>query len=166
MYRFLRCNTDTRIPTLEGWYLEVKRGDFATMIDLQLAITTAYFLRFKLDPHIDPQGPLNPVRLADRWVKSLHDLLTKDKVILVNSCGGFLPLTNIKILSWIETDKLRWPDIYEDEIITISRWPRGKHYYLSSNHNRIFVPSKFSTYTGAKELATVYVNESKIKSNE
>ncbi|MFA5344759.1 MAG: hypothetical protein WC315_00575 [Candidatus Omnitrophota bacterium] len=134
-------------------------------MDLHLGVVSSYCTRFGRNPHADPTNIYNPVQLANQWTAMLTKLLKQDGKVLVNSCGGFLPLTNIRILSWIDATKLRWPDIYADEIITISRWPEGRHYYLSSNHNRIFVPAKFSTYAGARELATVYVNASQIKSN-
>jgi hypothetical protein len=67
------------------------------------------------------------------------------------------------VLAEIERDDLTWPEHFDDEIITISRWPKGKHYYLSSNRGRVFVPEKFSTYQAAEEAARKYVSADRIK---
>ncbi len=42
--------------------------------------------------------------------------------------------------------------------------PKGKHYYLSSNRERVFVPEKFETYQAAKRAARRYVSADRIKS--
>jgi hypothetical protein len=144
----------------------VKCADFVTQMDLHIAVASAYYSRLKLDPHIDPTGPLNPRHLVEKWVDGFNTILKAENVALVNSCGGILPPTNIRILSRLEIEKLRWPDSYDDEIITISRWPKGLHYYIASNKNRLFSPSKFNTYDEARDLALVYASPSRIKSRE
>ena len=162
MYKFIRCNTDVRLPGVEGWYLEVLAGDLATIMDLHLGIIASYYARFVQDPHLDPQGPYNPRNLAAKWLESLHKFLNADGRVLVNSCGGMLPPDGIAFRGVIDSDKMIWPDTYKDERITISKWPGGKHYYLSSTHSRIFVPDKYSTYKAAREMALEYVAEDRI----
>jgi hypothetical protein len=42
---------------------------------------------------------------------------------------------------------------FDDERITICRWPQGKHSYLCSSKHRIFVPDKHDSYDEARKVA-------------
>jgi len=74
-----------------------------------------------------------------------------------------MPFEGAIILETIESRKLIWPEQFDGEIITISRWPEGKHYYLCSNKQRIFVPDKYRTFEAAYEVALCYVPDERIK---
>ena len=67
------------------------------------------------------------------------------------------PARETTILETTESDKIDWAIRYEDERITISRWPEAKHYYLCSNRNRMFVPDKYNEYADALKAARRYV---------
>jgi hypothetical protein len=76
--------------------------------------------------------------------------------LAINSNGGMVPLNEVTIVAKEQAEMIDWPDHYDDEVITISRWPGGKHYYLSSNKDRIFTPPNHLTYESAKRMAVKY----------
>jgi hypothetical protein len=108
-------------------------------------------------------GPNAAALLADDWLQSLKVEL-REGPVLVNSAGGFVARRDLIVPAEIETDALTWPMHFADEIIVISKWPKGKHCYLSSNQERIFLPEKFETYQAAKCAALKYVLSDRIKS--
>ena len=163
MYRFHLCQTHPKCPDLRGWYLELKPGDFVTLMDVHVGVCHLYWSKFGLNPHIDPSGPYNPLVLAAKWMQSVERFLLSGETVLINSLGGMLP-GKAKVLDTVELDKLEWPDLFDDEVITISRWPEGKHYYMSSNRDRIFCPSSHNTYEVARSVALRYVTADRIKS--
>ena len=63
---------------------------------------------------------------------SIERYLLAGEIVLVNSSGGFMPADGTPILETVESDNLHWDERFDDERITISRWPKGKHWYLSS----------------------------------
>lgn len=115
------------------------------------------------DPHFNGHPYYNPRYLAEQWVLSVQRYLSSD-TILVNRNGGFIPYHETRILSTVESERLAWPDKLEDEIITIAKWPEGRHYYLCSNKGHIFVPDKHSTFEAAKQAALNYVPADQIRS--
>jgi hypothetical protein len=166
MHRFLRCQTHPKCPNVIGWYLVLEPSDVETLAKLHKGVAGLYYYKFGLDPHIteSEMAPYyNPVKLAAQWYASVEIQLQKG-ALLVNSCGGCLPMDDsVKILSEHESEVMEWPDYYDDEVITISRWPEGKHYYLSSNKNRVFVPSKWHSYKLAHRVASKYTNNIRSK---
>ena len=160
-YRFLRCQVHPTFDDVQGWFLEVQGDDPELLASLHKSITAKYRSMFGEDSHGKP-GPGNATLLAANWLRSLEAELQEGEV-LVNPAGGFVAKRDLIILAEIESDDLTWPEQFPDEIITISRWPKGKHYYLCSNKNRVFVPEKFSTYQAAEEAARKYVSPDRIK---
>jgi len=116
-------------------------------------VTGLYYFKFGMDPHVDPTGPYNPIKLAAQWLLSVERYLLTGEAVLVNSNGGLMPRIGAIVLGEVESDKLIWPDHYEDEVLTISRWPERRHYYLCSNKGRIFVPDKHNTFEDAHKAA-------------
>jgi len=122
-----------------------------------------------LDPHI--QGDelrsylYNPIRLAALWVQGVHKFLLNGETVLVNCNGGIMPLADTTILETVESDDLDWDVRYDDEVVTISRWPESKHYYLCSSKFRIFIPDKYTTYPAARAAALRYVPAARVKTN-
>lgn len=167
-YRFIRCQTHPKCPDVTGYYLVLEPGDVDTLMKLHKSVATLYFFKFGMDPHIKPdseEGVLkNPIRLAAGWLQTMEKLLFEGPVA-VNSNGGCVPLSSVKVRNEVTSEKLSWPDYHDDEIITISRWTGGKHYYLSSNKNRVFVPSKYSSYEAARQTAEHYTNNIRTKEN-
>ena len=98
-------------------------------------------------------------------VESLESALLEGD-LLVNPAGGFVAKRDLIVLAEIKRRDLIWPEVFADEIITISRWPKGTHYYLSSNRGRVFVPEKFVTYRAARLAALRYVPADRIRSRD
>lgn len=161
-YRFVRCQTHPKCPDVIGWYLVLEPGDIDTLMKLHKGVCYFYFHKFGMDPHLKPdtkEGYLkNPVRLAASWLQSIEKFLLEGITLAINSNGGIAPLDSVTILSEHQRETISWPDYYDDEVITISRWPEGRHYYLSSNKDRIFVPPKYVEYKAAHHAAQRYTN--------
>lgn len=159
MYKFVRCQPHAKCPDLQGWYLVLEPDDVDTLMKLHKGVTGLYYHKFGLDPHYQkPElGILyHPMRLSAGRFTSVEKFLFSGITLAVNSSGGMIPLDSVKVLVAEESERLIWPDRWLFETITISRWPRGRHYYLSSNRNRIFVPTKHGTYEGAHQVAKMY----------
>jgi hypothetical protein len=167
-YRFHRCQPHAKCPDLTGWYLEIKPDDHETLFKVHKGVTGIYYNKFSLDPHIQDDELnsylYNPIRLAALWLQGIHKFLLNGETVLVNCNGGIVPLVGTTVLETVESDDLDWDVRYDDETITISRWPEGKYYYLCSNKFRIFIPDKYTTYTAAYRVAQRYVPAKRIKS--
>lgn len=161
MYRFARCQPHAKYPNLQGWYLILEPADVETLMKLSRGVAGFYYHKFGFDSHT-PQSEIafwyNPIRLTGTWLKFIEKYLAAGIILAVNSAGGMLPLDSVKVIAETESSWLIWPDEYKSEMITISRWPKGKHYYLSSNKDRIFIPAKYSTYASAVQTARMYTN--------
>jgi hypothetical protein len=167
-YRFHRCQVHRKLPNLQGWYLEIHPDDIETLIKIHRGVTYLYFAKFGLDPHIKKESAENilyhPIRLAATWLVTIERYLLNKKTVLVNANGGMMPYDGAIILETTESDDIAWDVCYDDEQIMISRWPQGKHYYLSSNKNRIFVPEKHISYEAARQIALRFVSAEHIRS--
>lgn len=165
MYKFVRCQTHAKCPNLQGWYLVLEPNDLETLEKLHQSISAFYFQKFGLDPHLqkDMSNPdtgaylKHPVRLAGLWSETIEKQLFRGRV-LVNSRGGILP-NDVRVLAEVTRVKMLWPGPFDPkEVITISRWPKGFHFYLSSSKERIFTPPKYETLEEAREVAEIYTN--------
>jgi hypothetical protein len=168
-YTFHKVQCHEKIPTLTGWYLQLIPYDIATLLEVHLGVTAMYFHRFQHDPHMQKDETTrriwNPITQAQRWLGSMHDRMKDNKTVLINMNGGWMFMEDAIILDTVTSENIRWGDRYDTEIITISRWPKGRHFYLSSNKFRVFLPDKHNTYIGAFEDALQYVPSERIKSN-
>ena len=97
-------------------------------------VTGLYFFKFGMDPHIqkdeDRRAFYNPIKLAAQWLCTIEHYLLRGETLLVNSNGGIMPMEGAKILDTVESTSLHWDDRFDDEVITLSRWPQGRHWYL------------------------------------
>jgi len=174
MYRFLRCQPHPKCPDLQGWYLEVCPDDTETVCELHCGVCHFYYIKFGMDPHLkrhlkpdSEEGILkNPIRLAAKWLQSVEHFLLRGEAVLVNSNGGLMPRDGAIVLATVENDKMQWPEHWDDEVITISRWSEARHYYLASNKDRVFVPPKYVRYDDARHEALRYTPADRIKSKE
>lgn len=166
-YRFVRCQTHPKCPDIQGWYLVLEPDDLCTLDQVHKGVVHFYYFKFGLDPHIEKSelAPLyNPISLGAKWLCTASNYLFGEGTTLaINPSGGMTPLSDMIILAEVISDELVWPNHFEDEIIKISRWPKGQHFYLTSNKNRVFVPSKHKTYEQALKVAEKYTSE--IRSN-
>ena len=159
-YRFLRCQVHPAFAEVQGWFLEVRDGDPQLLATLHRSIAAKYHSMLGQDSHGCGQ---DAARLAAVWLRSLESALQEGDV-LVNPAGGFAAKRDLIVLAEVHTRDLTWPEQFDDEIITISRWPKGIHYYLCSNRERVFVPEKFTTCQAAREAALRYVPVERIRS--
>jgi hypothetical protein len=165
MYRFIRCQTHPKCPNVIGWYLVVRAGDVNTVMDLHRAIGAYLLYKFNRDPHYakSPEALIcSPLRLAAGWLEAVMQH-NESRMVLVNSRGGWMTFDGVKVLGEITNDGMIWPTQYDDETITIGKYPNGRHYYLSSNRGRIFVPPSYPTYDAAEAVAKQYTNSIKTR---
>lgn len=171
MYHFAHCQPHSKCPDTFGWYLILKPDDLDALMKLHKSVAYLCFAKFGMNPHIKPdsvEGVLkNPIRLAALWLQTMEKFLLRGETVLVNSSGGMMPYDETKIRTVVDREKMIWPsdEFDPDEIITISRWPRAHHFYLSSNKNRVFVPSKCTNYENAKRVAEQYTSNIRTKEN-
>ena len=159
-YRFARCQVHPAFDDVQGWFLEVQGDDPQLLVALHRSIAAKYHSILGQDSHGCGQ---DATRLAAAWLQSLVSALQEGDV-LVNPAGGFAAKRDLIVLAEIKRRDLTWPEQFADEIITISQWPKGRHYYLCSNKGRVFVPEKFATYRAARLAALKYVPAARIKS--
>lgn len=165
-YRFVRCQTHPKCPDTQGWYLILEPGDLDTLEQVHRGVVHFYYYKFGLDPHIEKSELAlfyNPIRLGANWLQTVEKFLFEGTTLAVNPSGGVTPLDSMIILAEIISEELDWPNHFEGEIIKISRWPKGQHYYLTSNKNRVFIPPSHKTYEQALRVAKKYTFE--IRSN-
>jgi hypothetical protein len=164
-FRFVRGQVHPAFADIQGWFLEVRRDDAELITALHKSIAAKYGSMLGQESHGWGDKRNNAAMLASLWLQSLEEELTFGEV-LVNAAGGLVAKRDLIVLAEIESDEPIWPDHLPDEIITISKWPKGKHFYLCSNHNRVFMPEKFSTYRAARAAALKYVPSNRIDSRE
>jgi hypothetical protein len=163
-YRFHRCQTHPKIPDMQGWYLELRPDDPETLMKIHRGVAALYFVKFGQGPHFKDNPHYSWSKLAAQWLVSVERLLWSGPVF-VNENGGILPADSIISLEVVESEHIDWDVRYEDEVITIARWPEGNHYYLASNKHRIFVPDKYNHYADARNTALRFVTADRIKGN-
>ncbi len=156
MYHFARCQPRANCPDLQGWYLILKPGDVETLERLHRGVAHLYYAKFSKDSHADPGGVQNPIRLGALWLVTVERFLARHVTLAINSSGGMSPLDDLKVLATAESTVMVWPNHHEGEVITISRWKDSKHFYLSSNRDRVFVPPKYVRYEDALHMAQIY----------
>ena len=160
MYKFIRCQPHAKCPDLHGWYLILRPDDLDTLIRIHRGVCGLLYHKFGLDPRTPESEFLgmvcNPINLAAGWLVAVEKHLAAGIALAINSSGGWFPLSRMKILVEEESTRLIWPDKYKNEVVTISRWPEGRHYYLSSNKNRVFTSGKHNTYKDALQVARMY----------
>jgi len=162
-YRFHRCQPHARCPDLTEWYLVLRPDDVDTLMKLHKGVVGLYFFKFGMDPHIQKdktQAALyHWAKLGAHWLMSVERYLMNGETLLVNHNGGIMPMDGVKVLETVESDNIHWDNRYDDEIITISRWPRGKHWYLASNKfQRLFIPAKYVNFEEARHEALRYTD--------
>lgn len=127
------------------------------------------YRKYKLDPHLTDYAAkgnfiaaylINIPKLAEGWMRTLMKLL-KDGSVGFNRVGGMQSMNHLEVLKVEKREELLWPEDEEPETITISRWPNGKHFYLTSSLNRQF-PRKYSSLTSAKRAARRFVKPEQI----
>ncbi len=168
-YTFHLCQTHPKCPDLKAWYLQIGPTDPVDLLmKVHRGVIGLYYNKFGQDPHIQAnelqRDLYNPIKLAAGWLATADKFLIQGKTILVNFNGGIVTTDTVTILDTVQSDNLDWDIRYDDERVTISRWPEGRHYWLCSNKNRIFVPDKYVEYQDAYKAARRYVPAARITS--
>jgi len=161
VYKFIRCQTHSKCPSVQGWYLVLEPGDIDTLMKFHKGVCWLYYGKFGLDPHYSESESAwlySPARLAALWLDTVEKHLVNGVTLAINSFSGMLPLSKVEVLEECESQRLVFPKTCEPEQITISRWPRSRHYYLTSNLNRIFTPYRYNTYQAAERAAKWYTD--------
>lgn len=160
-----------KCPNIIGWYLILDPKDDDLLLYIHKIVTQTNILKAEKDPHI--KGEINkssflvmiqhPISLSARWLMAMENNRFNGNIALVNRSGGWMPLDDqINILQRVTKNKFEFPtDKYEDqERLTISRFPDGKHWYISSNKDRMF--DKFNNVDEALVEAKRHVPYNKI----
>lgn len=106
----------------------------------------------------------HPMLLDSMKRQNIEKHLQNGEIIYINRSGGYCIAKGFTILEIIESDKLIFPkEIKSKEKITISKYPAGDHWYLSSNMiGRIFEENGFNKQDDAIEKALQYVSKKEI----
>ncbi len=169
-FTFVRCRADPRFED-EDWYVRVDRADFKLQERMHQAVTIKMLMKYGPDPRLwNPDGSpknelaqiLSPVNLGSKWLCTLLKLFQNNQHVLVNSNGGMIPAPEI-IKAEIVKERFEFPDARPGEVITIAAWADGKHFYLKSSHDRLFIPEKYNTREEAWAAAKIYADESRIR---
>ncbi len=150
------------------WLLKVQ--DPETIEQVHRGVTVKLYQTVGGDPHNfrngKPVGPhsaiMNPINLGAKWLQTAEKFIMTKGYILVNKVGGIVPPGRFTILDTVESEKLSWPDTDDTEVITLSKWPQGQHWYLKSSNGRIFSPVKMGSLKEAKEVAGRFVSKDRI----
>ncbi len=166
-YTFCNCQLHPKCPDVTGWMLVIQPTDpVELLMKVHRGVISLYYNKFGLDPHIQAKEDLraiyNPIKLAAGWLQTAEKFLIEGETILVNANGGMMSAKEVTVLETVESDDIDWDIRYDDEKITISRWPEGHHYWLCSSKHRIFVPDKYVDYQDAYKVAKRYVPAAQI----
>jgi hypothetical protein len=165
MFEFVHCRPDPRFDQ-SCWYVVVRSGDQEVFEAVHRGVCHMLYKKFDEDPHWgkDPfnRGIMNVSFLGGKWLEGIEILFFRYGAALVGLRGGMIwPQPASQTLAQVRRRKLIWPDV--DETIVISRWPRGRHWYLSSPEGIVFSPHKFNTLKVAKDHASRISRNVKVK---
>ena len=167
MYRFVRYTPHDKCSDLQGWYLVLKPNDLETLMQLHEGVAHFYFVKFGSGGSNAAAVALgiNPIHMAAKWLEAVGRAQMLGETIVVNKVGGWSKFREDQVCSEKQSECLAWPDYYEDEVITISKYelPEALHYYLTSNKDRIFTPCKYSRYEAAEQVAHTYTDNVQTK---
>jgi hypothetical protein len=173
-YTFVLCSPDARFPDYKDWYL--KLTDPKQIGDMHDMLTKVLDSKFGKDPHLFNQKTGEPVSsiapifhpsvLGAHWITTAISMFQQHGVVYVGALGQMFPPVNFVIHTELEKAKLAFPTEDNSEIITITKWKDGLHYYLSSNKGRIFEVSRYSNYDSAFKEAKRHVGTKRIKYKE
>ena len=167
MYRFVCYTPHDKCPDLQGWYLVLKPTDLETLMKVHEGVAHFYFVKFGSGGSSAAAAPLgmNPIHMAAKWLEAVGAAQMRGETVIVNKLGGWSKFNEDQVCSEKQSERLAWPEYYEDEVITISKYelPEARHYYLTSNKDRIFTPCKYSTYEAAEQAAHTYTDNVQTK---
>jgi hypothetical protein len=171
MFEFVNCRADPRFDAT-CWYLIVRGDDQKTFEAVHKGVCHMLYHRFDADPHIQRDKEREPgmysifnvAHMGGMWCQGIEKMFSAYGLALVGTRGGFRPgpCEESEVLARIKRRELIWPDA--DAEITVSKWPEGRHWYLSAKGGMVFSPHRFNTQKGAVEWATKISSNVKVKS--
>lgn len=168
MYRFVRYRPEKKCPDLQGWFLVLKPGDLDTLMKMHEAVAHFYFVKFGSggsNARVGAALGISPIHMASKWLEAVGKAQMRGETLVINKVGGWSKFNEDQVCSEMQSKRLAWPDYYEDEVVTISKYelPEARHYYLTSNKERVFSPPKHNTYEAAEAAAHVYTSNVQTK---
>lgn len=150
-----------------SWLVVIDTMDL--LLHFHRRVTVRAALKYGNNPHLfDENGApknaisvfFNPVSLGTRWLQSAEKFFFQDGVVYMNSVGGLTPRPDVLTVQESEV----WPQAepMEGELVEISKWPNGNHYYLYSSKGRIFPQEKCNSYAEAVDMANRFAPGCKI----
>lgn len=176
MYTFVRCRPHPKVDA-ESWYVKVSKDDLPLFERLHKAVSVGLFQRYVMDPHYFKDGNehrpnselgdlIAPMRLGGGWCMTMEKIFHEHGCAFVNSSGGIT--TPMEVLEERKSETLHFPEnpsrpsVRSPEVITISQFPAGDHYYLKSTQGRLFSPEKYNTFDEAYAVALKYTSQDHI----
>lgn len=174
MRKYTFCKFDYAFPgELPNclWLLRIGEYDLDLMQEVNDKVLMEYSSKFWNDEHnrigINTRSiyheVISPTALGFKRLEAMYKALEDKKYIYVNKNGGwFFDSKYPKKVETITKDELIWPDDEDkDEIITISSWYKGAHFYLNSTKRKF--DFKLDSLEDAKQEALKFVSEKQIK---
>ena len=155
-YTFHKVQCHSKCPDLTAWYLELRPNDLELRDTLHASVSIRNFQKYGMDPHLSATH--NHLALSVGWLTSIERCLCRDETVLVNSAGGYIQKAHAIILETVESDTIDWDIHHVNEQITLSRWPDGSHWYLSSNCKRLFINNGYARFETALDIAKLYTD--------
>jgi hypothetical protein len=136
-------------------------------------ISTKLFLKLGMNPHIFNQDGTphdevaayyyHPIKLGAAWLTTAQKFMWQDGGFYVNPAGGILPLKSLGSPILATQESSSWPTSpIAGEIVYVTRWPQGEHYYLRSNRNRVFPFVKLDSMDEVREAVELNAPGAKI----
>lgn len=104
----------------------------------------------------------NPVILGAKWLATATKFLLSDGRVLVNPSGG-IAVEVLDVTSEIEQDGYPSSEPIPDEIVYISQWLNGRHFYLRSSKERLFPFDKVDSMADARRKAAKYAPGARVE---
>lgn len=125
---------------------------------------------YQSNPHMREgfeQISMHPIRLGAGWLSTATSFLIRGEPAIVQSKGGMCTLDGVRIIQTVQQEKLTFPaGESANEVITLSEWVRGGHWYITSSTGRVFDPVKYDTLDQARDRALQDVPASRLKVKE
>lgn len=181
VFKFHKCYLDKRFKNKPVWMLELSKDNLKAIIDFNTGFMNQRFIKSGIDPHTWVEGTSNcetklllmlrhPLILAGNQLVVFLNKVNTGRTLLVQNTGSFVVKDDsVEIIETVERpDFNQWPEIDDKkEIIYISKWPDGTHYYLrgKTSNNRVF-NGKYNSFDEAYAAAKEITDESCIVASD
>lgn len=153
------------------WLVVIDTPDL--LFEFHKRVTVRLALKYGADPHLfDERGHpknhcaliMSPVNLGSKWLSSAERFYQEHGKVYMNRAGGLCPSPHV--LKYV--DSAFWPASHpmEGEVVYISKYPNGNHYYLRSTTDRIFPVEKCHSYAEAVDMATKFAPGAEVRQSK